>query len=290
MLLLQHLILAAAPCVVTVPARKHTLADHILLPALTAVQRISGRLQDASETFRRKLGGCTGEVSAQPVFAGSWTTDRVENLDYFLDRALGVGLLKRKVAAQASQSQRLYQQGKTVHLEVTDRRGTMKYELRPDGRVVSGRGFMKLPIWQQCWWGAGGSLVTEERYSQHLGGPDNGKSCSGKTCPVIRSCRSVTKNGQMLVTVERTLANGETIRMHTFYRHQQTAWTLGIGTASNPPCSMQLLHLQSSSGGCGRHILRTQRSSRSKAAAGADGRWRGAGVARWAITRGLVAR
>jgi len=215
------LLLAAVPirgrAIATSP-RAVALGDLVPAPARESLQRINGQLQDAATALLRKLGGrADADAVEQPVFAGSWKTDRTENLDDFLDRAMGVGYLKRKIAAKASQSQRLYQQGQVVHLELTDRRGTMKYELYPDGRVVSGRGFMKLPIKQRCKWGKGGALLVEERYSIHLGGEDGGKPCSGSSCPVVHSCRSVNKSGQMLVEVERTLRNGETVRMKTFY-------------------------------------------------------------------------
>lgn len=211
-----HLLLLAVPCsgrALVAPQRPS------LEPLLEPARRLNEQLREVSADLRRRVLGHSGaQAGEQPVFAGSWTTDRVENLDEFLDRAMGVGYMKRKIAAKASQSQRLYQAGPVVHLEITDRRGTMKYELRPDGRVVSGRGFMKLPIKQQCKWGKGGCILMEERYSQHLGGALSGKPCSGSSCPVVRSCRSVTAKGQMLVEVERTLIDGETLRMRTFYR------------------------------------------------------------------------
>lgn len=168
------------------------------------------RLMDSAQQLKQKFAPTRApEESVQPAFAGYWRTSRVENIDEFLDRAMGVSYLKRKVAAKASQSQRLYQRGTVVHLEITDRRGTMKYELYPDGRTVSAKGFMKLPIRQTSRWGPGGSLLTEEQYSQCLG--DDVKN------PVVRSTRSVTKMGEMLVELERTLGCGETVSMRTWY-------------------------------------------------------------------------
>ena len=150
------------------------------------------------------------DSTRQPEFAGSWRTDRTVDLDDFLDRAMGVGYLKRTIASKASQTQRLYQRGdvrrpyphettprrptsrdgarllfhfleplashaslaprsaQVVHLEISDRRGTARYTLRPDGRVHSGSGFMKLPIKQKAKWARDGTLMVEERYATHL--------------------------------------------------------------------------------------------------------------------------
>lgn len=153
----------------------------------------------------------------QPVFAGNWRTARSVGLEDFLQHAMGVGKLKRSIAAKASQSQRVYQAGSVVHLEITDRRGTAHYELYPDGKEHASKGFMKLPIRQRCTWARDGSLVVEEKYFQHLGGELHGTKCSGKECPLIRSRRSVTKQGQMLVELERTLLSGTTVRTRTYY-------------------------------------------------------------------------
>ncbi|KAL1530169.1 hypothetical protein AB1Y20_001096 [Prymnesium parvum] len=168
------------------------------------------RARDASQDFQRRFSRSrlSGDV-AQPAFAGSWRSVRADNIDDFLDRAMGVSYLKRKIAAKASQTQRLYQQGSVVHLEITDGRGTMKYQLFPDGRVVSAKGFMKMPIKQRARWGTDGSLLTEEQYDQPLG--------DAEPRPLVQSCRSVTKSGEMLVEVKRTLLCGETISMRTWY-------------------------------------------------------------------------
>ena len=55
-----------------------------------------------------------------------------------------------------------------VHLEISDRRGTARYKLRPDGKVHAGFGFQKMPIKQKAKWGRDGSLLVEERYATHL--------------------------------------------------------------------------------------------------------------------------
>ena len=133
-----------------------------------------------------------------------------------------------------------------MHLEISDRRGTARYTLRPDGRVHSGVGFAKLPIKQKAKWGRDGSLLVEERYAQHLvrarrrarlaraprartegkcsparrtqGGSEHGTKCSGDACPLIRSRRSVDKaSGQMLVEIERTLLDGAVMKTRTYY-------------------------------------------------------------------------
>jgi hypothetical protein len=106
-----------------------------------------------------------------------------------------------------------------VHLEISDRRGTARYTLRPDGRTVTGRGFMKLPIKQKATWQRDGSLYVEERYAVHLGGDEHEQKCVGESCPVIRSRRSFDKgSGMMLVEIERTLLNGEIVKSRTFYK------------------------------------------------------------------------
>ena len=172
-------------------------------------QRTEKKLQELRQKFSARSS--TSDVGEQPVFAGSWKSQvPPENIDAFLDRAMGVSYLKRKIAAKASQTQKLYQRGKVVHLEITDRRGTMKYEMFPDGRTVAAKGFMKLPCKQRVVWGKDGSLQMTESYSQCLGDADPN--------PVVRSSRGVTKNGEMLVVVERTLVGGEVIQMRTRYK------------------------------------------------------------------------
>ena len=168
----------------------------------------------------RKLrpGGDAAAPVQQPEFAGSWRTDRSVDLDDFLDRAMGVGYLKRTIASKATQSQKLWQQGDIVHLEISDRRGTARYTLRPDGKVHTGAGFQKLPIKQRAKWGRDGALLVEERYAVHLGGERHMEKCSGDACPVIRSRRSVDKaSGQMVMELERTLGDGEVIKTRTYY-------------------------------------------------------------------------
>ena len=108
-----------------------------------------------------------------------------------------------------------------IHLEISDRRGTAKYIIRPDGRTHSGKGFMKMPIKQKAKWARDGSLVVEERYSTHLGGEEHGEKCSGDSCPMIKSRRSLDKaSGMMLVEIERTLLNGDVVKTSTYYAAQ----------------------------------------------------------------------
>ena len=131
---------------------------------------------------------------------------------------MGVGYLKRTIAVKASQTQRLHQEGSVVLLEVSDRRGTMRYTIHPDGRTHSGYGFQRLPIKQKAKWARDGSLLVEERYSQHLGGELHGTKCKGDACPLIKSRRSVDKgSGQMVVEIERTLLSGELLKTKTYY-------------------------------------------------------------------------
>ena len=167
---------------------------------------------------RMRRGGTPAETR-QPEFAGTWRTSKSVDLDDFLDRAMGVGYLKRSIAVKASQTQKLYQRGDIVHLEISDRRGTARYTLRPDGKVHTGSGFQKLPIKQRAKWGRDGSLMVEERYAVHLGGEEHGEKCSGDSCPLIRSRRSVDKaSGQMLMELERTLPGGDVVKTRTYYK------------------------------------------------------------------------
>ena len=194
----------------------------LLGTAADSMQQIAAERAAALEDLVRKLlrrSSGSGLVTDQPEFAGAWITQRSENLDEFLDRAMGVGYLKRTIAAKASQTQKLHKAGSVVHLEITDRRGTARYVLRPDGKVHGGTGFMKLPIKQRAKWGRDGALLVEERYAQHLGGEEHGRKCSGDSCPVVRSRRSVDKaSGMMLVEIERTLLSGEVVKTRTYYR------------------------------------------------------------------------
>ena len=137
-------------------------------------------------------------------------------MDEYLDRAMGLGYLKRKIACKASQSQKLWQEGQVVHLEIMDQRGTSKFLIRPDGKIYPGKGFMKLPMQQRAYWDKQ-TLVVDEKYAQHFGGAEHGKPASGKECPVVRSYRYVDNAGMMLVQVERCLVSGETVGMTSYY-------------------------------------------------------------------------
>ena len=206
-----------------------TASGRLLSPP--APQQMSEQLQrwtkqqaDAMQQRLSKIlgtGGSESDATDQPEFAGTWRTYKSEGLDEYLDRAMGVGYLKRKIATKASQTQKLYQRGNIVHLEISDRRGTAKYIIRPDGRTHSGKGFMKMPIKQKAKWARDGSLVVEERYSTHLGGEEHGEKCSGDACPMIKSRRSLDKaSGMMLVEIERTLLNGDVVKTSTYYAAQ----------------------------------------------------------------------
>ena len=108
------------------------------------------------------------ESTSQPEFGGEWRSGQVDNLDEYLERAMGVGYLKRTIACKASQTQKLWAKGNVVNLEISDRRGTARYTIRPDGKTYSGNGYMKLPIKQKAKWARDGSLHVEERYAEHL--------------------------------------------------------------------------------------------------------------------------
>ena len=192
--------------------------DHTGWSLADALAEQQLRLERLVQRLRRGGSAEQGDVS-QPPFAGTWKTHKSVNLDEFLDRAMGVGYLKRQIASKASQTQRLHRTGDIVHLEISDRRGTARYILKPDGKTHSGFGFMKLPIKQKAKWSRDGkALEVEERYSQHLGGEEHGEPCKGDSCPVVRSRRSVDdKTGMMVMEIERTILTGETIRTKTFY-------------------------------------------------------------------------
>jgi len=192
--------------------------------AATAPPPLTERLQQIRDELQlrvdRVLGrGSVGGETAQPQFAGSWKTASTEGMDEYLDQAMGVGYLKRKIACKASQQQRLWQEGSIVHLEMTDKRGTAKFVIRPDGKTYPGKGFMKLPMKQCARWDKQ-TLIIDEKYGQHFGGEEHGRPASGDQCPVIRSWRSVDSKGRMVVQLERRLVNGEVVGMKTYYARQ----------------------------------------------------------------------
>jgi len=174
----------------------------------------SSRVKQLISRLQRRQAA---EDVEQPAFAGTWQTARTEGFDSFL-KEMGVGSLKRSIAGRATQQQYLKLEGKFISLEITDRRGKMSYQIYPDDKVHSGKGFMKLPIKQRAKWGRDGALLVEELYSQHLGGDDDGQPCSGDACPLVRSRRSVDKSGQMVVELERKLNSGEVVKMRTWYK------------------------------------------------------------------------
>ena len=174
------------------------------------LQRMAARLRPGS------AGEDAGEAAA---LVGTWTKAGSENMDEFLDKALGVGYLKRRVAIKAGQTQRITVRGGVVQLEITDRRGTKKHEMHP-GRTMAGKGFIGLPVHRHVSWGRDGTLIMTERYSQHLGGDEAGSPCKGDECPLVRSQRGVRK-GMMFVEVERELLTGGKVRMKTLYRRKE---------------------------------------------------------------------
>ena len=184
-------------------------------PLSDRVQKVRDELKAVADRVLHRSTS-KGET-AQPAFAGSWKTASTEGMDGYLDRAMGVGYLKRKIACKATQKQRLWQEGSVVHLEMTDKRGTARFKIRPDGKTYAGKGFMKLPMKQRARWDKGGVLVIDEYYFQHFGGAEHGQPASGDECPVIRSYRFVDKGGRMVVQLERRLLDGEMVGMKTYY-------------------------------------------------------------------------
>ena len=161
------------------------------------------------------------QMIAPTALEGAWRwirppadSEKSRAFDRFLDRAVGVGYLKRSLAIRASQDQELtFEEDKSLTLKVIDRRGTNTYTIRPDYRVHSSRGFGRLPIKQRAKWLRDGSLWVEETYAQHLGGSEHGRPCVRIECPTFRQRRSVDADGRMVVELERTLRDGETVRM-----------------------------------------------------------------------------
>jgi hypothetical protein len=173
------------------------------------------QLQRIVQSGRRRSAG----ERPQPMsFTGKWQKERSENLEPFL-QTMGVGYLMRQIAVRASQQQKLSHDNGVVQLEISDRRGKSNYRIHPDSLQRRATGFMKLPIEQRAAWESDGTLFVEERYQQHLGGPEHGKPCEPEACPVVRSRRSVDhESGEMIVQVERTLRSGEGMTMRSFFK------------------------------------------------------------------------
>jgi len=180
----------------------------------------AARLEEAIQKLQQRIrgpvaGGAVDDRAA--VMIGSWSKDRTENMDEFLDQALGVGALKRKLAIKAGQTQGITFRRGVVYLDMTDRRGTKRHEMHPHGRVLQGKGFSGLPVKRRVVWARDGSLVMTEQYAQHLGGEEHGQPCKGDSCPVVRSRRSVKKD-VMTVELERKLLSGNKVCMKTHYK------------------------------------------------------------------------
>ena len=169
-------------------------------------------------------GGAASELAREPALVGAWSSLRAEGFDGFLEKAMGLGWVKRSIAVKASQmttqQQSIRKEGSVTHLAITDGRGTMRFEIHTDGRRRRSQGFLKLPIEQSATWASDGALVVEERYEQHLGGERHGRPCTpGVDCPLVRTRRSVdAASGEMVIEVERTIESGETVQMRSFYR------------------------------------------------------------------------
>lgn len=176
----------------------------------------SARMQERIDAVLSRFRTAGSSTLPQPAFAGCWRTAKTDNLDGYLEQ-MGVGSLKRAIAAKASQQQCLCQISSTVvELKMTDKRGTMVYEIKPDNNWHQGTGFMKLPMTQRAKYGRDGALLVEEKYRVHLGGDKHLQKCSPAEAPVILSRRCVEK-GQMVVEIKRTLTSGEDVCMKTWY-------------------------------------------------------------------------
>ena len=206
------LVLAAVLSARVGPPPLQRVPEQIQQFTIEQASRMQERMQAVISRFQKGAGD---DLVAQPSFAGCWRTDRTENLDTYLMH-MGVGPLKRAIATKASQQQCLRQIGSVVELKMTDKRGTMLYEIHPDNKWHTGKGFMKLPMKQRAKWDRDGSLLVEERYFQHLGGDFHLQKCSAIEAPVILSRRFVDKD-EMLVQIQRTLASGEVVSMTTWY-------------------------------------------------------------------------
>jgi len=180
----------------------------------------AARFEAALKELQRRFqpdGEAEDASSAAAKLVGTWSKDTTKDMDEFLDKALGVGYLKRRLAIKAGQTQRITVRGGVVHLEMTDRRGTKKHEMHPHGRTIAGKGLAGLPCQRRVTWARDGTLYMEERYEQHLGGAEHGSPCKGDSCPLVRSHRGVKKS-IMYVDVERELLSGTTVRMRTNYK------------------------------------------------------------------------
>ena len=183
----------------------------------SSTARVEAALKELQRRFRPKGEGEELASSDAAKLVGTWSKDSTQDMDEFLDKALGVGYLKRRLAIKAGQTQRITVRGSVVHLEMTDRRGTKKHEMHPHGRTIAGKGMADLPVQRRVTWARDGTLYMEERYAQHLGGVEHGTPCKGDSCPRVRSHRGVKKD-VMYVELERELLSGTKVRMRTNYK------------------------------------------------------------------------
>jgi len=123
------------------------------------LQRLQQRLRGSPST------GAAFDKRAAPLI-GTWTKASTDNMDAFLDRALGVGAFKRKLAIKAGQKQKITFKKGVVHLEMTDKRGTKKHEMHPHGRTLKGKGFSGLPCKRRVTWARDGALIMTEQYQR----------------------------------------------------------------------------------------------------------------------------
>ena len=65
------------------------------------------------------------------------------------------------------------------------------------------------------------SIFKKETVPVGYRGEEHGEKCSGDSCPMIKSRRSLDKaSGMMLVEIERTLLNGDVVKTSTYYAAQ----------------------------------------------------------------------
>ena len=193
---------------------------------LDGVSELGRRAAEAGDALQRLLPGAGSATSAAAHDAlpieGVWKkASPIRGGDNFLDVALGVGWVKRRIAVNAAQTQTLRWTGSSIILDISDKRGTKRHEMVPHGKVVQGKGFMGLPVSRKVWWASKGSvIVMEERYKQHLGGDEHGSPCEGDACPLVRSTRGA-RGDEMYIEVERKLLNGKVVRMKTLFEKQR---------------------------------------------------------------------
>ena len=188
-------------------------------------RRESRRTRGTDEEADERTDAAVEESMEASTISGTWLSTRTEGFDHFLERAMGLGWVKRSLAVRMSQMstqrQSIRRDGDVTYLTLNDPRGTMQYEVVTDGQPRPRSGFNKLPVQQIARWDDDGTLIVEERYEQHLGGDKHGRPCADdERCPVVRTRRFVDAfSGELVIELERSIEEtGETLRMRSFFR------------------------------------------------------------------------